>query len=257
MFSKKKAVICIYGVIPRSIKYTINSVKKNVINVLQEHFDVSIYVFNMNVENNVVDNTILDQNDIKLIPYNFYEEKIQQDFDIELSEKQKQFNLTFRSDYTPIITQNALRQMYSEYRVGQFLQKNNFDFAVAFSSDFYFANKINIEDCLHSINNTNMLYGSIINEGQGFSNGFFFGNPKPLSIIMKRFEIIETYLPINADYELVLKLCFERNNILRKITNIIVFKIRANKNVFGWPNQNYNNICNIHEINKIYNNIFL
>lgn len=255
--TKKRAVICLYGVVPRSIKYTINSIKENVINVLEEYFYVSIYVFNMNVENEVVDDTILDQNDIKLIQFNYFEEKKQKDFDLELSEKQKKFNLTFRSNYTSIITQNALRQLYSEYRVGKFLENNNYDFAIAFSSDFFFANKLNIDDCLNSYGNTNILYGSIINEGQGFSNGFFFGNPKPLATIMKRFEKIESYLPINGDYEYLLKLSFERNNISRKITNIIIFKIRANKKIFGWPNNNYKSLCNISEIDKIYNNIFL
>ena len=41
----------------------------------------------------------------------------------------------------------------------------------------------------------------------------------------KRFEQIETYLPVNADYEYVLKMSFDRNNLERLITNIIVFKI--------------------------------
>jgi hypothetical protein len=252
----KKAIVCLYGVIPRSIKYTINSVKENIINTLGEHFSVDIYVFNMNIENELIDDTLVDQNDIKLIPYSFFEEKNQKEFDLELNELQMKFNLTFRDSYTPKITQNALRQMYSEYRVGLFLEKNtNYDLALSFSSDMYFANKININHCLDSCKN-DKLYGCKINEGQGYSNGFFFGNINQMIKIHKRFEQIETYLPINADYEYVLKMSFDRNNLERIITNIIVFKIRADKIIFGWPNENYIQFCDFDKINNIVNSIF-
>jgi hypothetical protein len=252
----KKAIVCLYGVIPRSIKYTIKSIKENIINTLNEHFSVDIYVFNMNIENELIDNTVVNQNDINLIPYTFFEEKYQKDFDLELNELQLKYNLTFRHNYTKNITQNALRQMYSEYRVGLFLENNtNYDLAVSFSSDFYFANKININHCLDSCNN-NKLYGCIINEGQGYSNGFFFGNVKSMIKIHKRFEQIETYLPVDADFEYVLKMSFYRNNLERLITNIIVFKIRANRTIFGWPNCNYTGFCDCDKINNIVNNIF-
>jgi hypothetical protein len=252
----KKAIVCLYGVIPRSIKYTIKTMKENIINTLKEHFSVDIYVFNMNVENELVDDTLVNQNDINLIPYTFFEEKYQKDFDLELNELQLKYNLKFRDNYTNENTQNALRQMYSEYRVGLFLENNpNYDLAVSFSSDMYFANKINIHHCLDSCNN-NKLYGCKINEGQGYSNGFFFGNVKSMIKIYKRFEQIETYLPVNADYEYVLKMSFDRNNIERIITDIIVFKIRANRKIFGWPNVNYNEFCDYNKINYIVNNIF-
>ena len=39
--------------------------------------NVDIYVFNLNVENKLADNTLLNQNDIKIIPYTYFEEQKQ------------------------------------------------------------------------------------------------------------------------------------------------------------------------------------
>ncbi len=63
-------IFCLFGVIPRSIKKTWNSIDSNIIKILKEKgINVDIYVFNLNVENNLVDNILLNQNDIKIIPY--------------------------------------------------------------------------------------------------------------------------------------------------------------------------------------------
>ena len=69
--NKEKIVVCLFGVIPRSIKYTWQSIKENIIDPLETEYNVDIYLFNLNVEDTLVDGVKLNQNDIKLIPYTY------------------------------------------------------------------------------------------------------------------------------------------------------------------------------------------
>ena len=136
----KKIIFCFFGVIPRSIKYTYQSIKENILDVLSKNnYKVDIYVFNLNVGYTLVDNNSMNQEDINIIPYNFYEEYLQDDLDIDIEKLNKVANLKFRTNYTKQNTQNALRQMYSEYRVGLFLEKikNNYDISIICGPDYY------------------------------------------------------------------------------------------------------------------------
>ena len=67
---KNKVIVCFFGVVPRSIKYTFSSIQNRLLNKLKQYYDVDIFVFNLKV-NNLVDNTTLDNNDINIIPYNY------------------------------------------------------------------------------------------------------------------------------------------------------------------------------------------
>jgi len=92
-------IFCLFGVIPRSIKKTWNSINSNIIKFLKEKgINVDIYVFNLNVENKLVDNTLLNQNDIKIIPYTYFEEEKQSDVD-KIIEQKCIYGCKFRRDY--------------------------------------------------------------------------------------------------------------------------------------------------------------
>jgi hypothetical protein len=226
-------VICFFGVIPRSIKYTYKSIKENIIDVLNENnYNVDIFVFNLNVENTKVDDTLIDQQDISIIPFNYFEEYKQNDLDNEIKDIAKKVHLKFRSDYNEVLIQNAVRQMYSEYRVGLFLEKNlkKYDIAIVCGPDYFIANKINIKDIKDSYLNNN-FYTTMVNDAQGYTNGFYIEKPEILIKPLTRFKELHNYLPTDKDYESVLKQSIENNNITRNTTNLVFFKIRANKDV--------------------------
>lgn len=232
---KKRVILCFFGVISRSIRYTYDSIKKNIIDVLNSEPDVelSIYVFNLNIENTVIDNRIVNQKDVNIIPYNYFEEYDQKALDKnELSVLRNKIEVRFRYDYNQHQIQNALRQMYSEFRVGAFLEKTNFDLAIVCGPDFFIANKINMNDLISSYSETGVVYTSTMNDAQGYTNGFYFGRSENVVKILKRYERLDSYLPTDKDYEYILKSSFEDSGITRKITNIVFFKIRANGNVF-------------------------
>jgi hypothetical protein len=230
----KKIILCFFGVIPRSIKYTFQSIKENIIDVLKENnYEVEIYVFNLNIKDTKIDNVIVDQNDISIIPFNYFEEEDQSNIDNQLKLLKSHKNILFtRYDYGGC-EQNCLRQMYSEYRVGLFLEKNvdKYDIAIVCGPDFYIANKINITEIENSFIN-NHFYTTVANEGQGYTNGFYFGKPNILVKPLKRIEYIEYFMPAHRDYEYILQQSIEINQIVRNITSLMFFKIRAGKGIF-------------------------
>ena len=246
----KKCVLCLFGVIPRSIKYTIQSITENIINPLKKDFEVSIYVFNLNVGDVPVDGVLLDRTDISNIDYNFYEEYSQIELDSEIEKIKSTYDIKFRHDYSPQSIQNSLRQMYSESRIGKFLEstKDLYDIAIVCGPDYYIANPINLEHINDSII-SKCLYLSLVNMGNGFTNGFYFGNPSVLIPILNRYNHLHQYFPTNKDYEFLVMKSVLINQIPYKFTDITFFKIRANKLVH-W--QGFFRMDYIHPLNRKY-----
>ena len=138
----------------------------------------------------------------------------------------------FRSDYGSIFSKNAIRQLYSEYRIGKFLEKNKskYKLAVVCGPDYFIVNDINLNDVKKSLSIERCIYTSDQNDGSGYTNGFYFGKPNILEIILKRYEYFHTF-SYNRDYEYLLKQAFIVNKINRRVTDMVFFKIRTNKYV--------------------------
>lgn len=252
----KRAVVCLFGVIPRSIKYTFKSIQNNVIDVLKDKYEVDIYVFNLNIQNKIVDNVTVQQNDKDIIPYNIYEEFCQDELDDKLILLKQMVNLCFNknSDYdTDEKINNALRQMYSEYRVGLFLQNNinNYDVAIVCGPDYYIANKINMNDVENAILN-HSFYTTCMNDAGGYTNGFYIGTPNVLVNPLRRIETLHL-LPQDRtyDYEFILKKALMDYHISREITKIVFFKVRANKTVF-WAEWNKTMILSLFNADEVH-----
>ena len=252
-FNKSKILICLFGVIPRSIKYTWSSINNNIIDVLKKRYDVEIFVFNMNVGNTKVDDVYLNQSDIQIIPYNYKEEIMQNKYNIELEKICNQIECKLS---VPTIgnlqIKNAIRQMYSEYRVGKFLKKNKNKYkgAIVIGPDYYIVNKLNLNEFNDSIyNNEKHIYTTFVGDWGGYTNGLYFGKIKNLLPILYRYKNLNKYLPTDNNYEYILKKSFINNEIIRKKSLLLFFKIRANKKVkwFG-TEEDKNKIKNRQEI---------
>ena len=225
--SRHKCAICLFGVIPRSIRHTWTSIHDNLVVPLKEEFDVDIFVYNLNVENVQVDGRTLDQADVKLIPFDFKNEDLQRDVDKVIDVKCKN-RCQYRSDYGPVTERNAMRQLHSEKKVGEFLAAHNYDVACVCGPDYYLTRKINIEHVKDCIANPTILYTSQVNDAQGYTNGFYFGQPKQLNKILNRYDEFESS---NNDYEWGVKQAFVRHGLERKATDMVFWKIRASGNI--------------------------
>jgi hypothetical protein len=254
MEEKKKIILCFFGVISRSIRYTHKSIENKLIKILKNKYNVTIFILNNNIELTKVDNILVNNNDKDLLKADILEEIKQKDIDkiIEKIFNQKKCRI---KDYGVNALKNSLRQMYCEEQVGIFLEKNinNYDTCIVCGPDYYITNNINLNDVENSINEKNKVYTTNMNDAHGYTNGFYIGNLISISKILKRYSILDQILPVEKDYEWILKKSFEMNNITRLVTDLKFIKIRNNKKVAmqgikKWSPKKYQKI--IEEINN-------
>lgn len=228
-----RVAVCFFGVIPRSIRYTYESIVANIIDPLKEKYEVDIYVFNLDVGDTPVDDMPLCGSDVSIIPATCLEQRSQHEVDKELDCLVAAGICKMRSDYTPKSIRNSLRQMYSEYRVGKWLEENQsrYKAAVVCGPDYYILNKLNMTEVDKSMCGGGCMYTSAVNDAGGYTNGFYIGSLSPMINILKRYEIINRLLPTNNDYEHLVKRAFEINGITRCVSDMLFLKIRRSKKI--------------------------
>jgi hypothetical protein len=232
-----KIAICFFGVVPRSIKWTYLSILERIIKPIKNKYKVDIYVFNMNVSDTKVDGVKLDQENCKILECDFFEERrqanVNEDINKFCSIYPCEMSYGSLSDKGTI---NSIRTMYSEYRVGLFLEKHIdiYEVAVVISPDFFFRNEINIDDIEKCKVDSKVIYTTNNHDGiDGYTDGLYIGKSKDLIPVLKRYEIKEKYISPKNNYERILKESFTDNGIERRITNLEFCKIRANKKIWG------------------------
>ncbi len=230
----KNIIVCFFGVIPRSIKFTKKCIYGRILNPLCKNFKVEIYIFNIDVKDEKVDGRRINRTDIVKLNFDFLEQKCQADIDEIIKDKLKPMSYGGNENKSTI---NSYRTMYSELMVGEFLEKNSekYDLAIISSSDFFFHNTISIEKINECFDEDNVVYTTNVHDSQdGYTDGFYVGKPKNIIKIMSRYREIEKYHLLETDnYERILKRSFILNDIERKIFPISFCKIRANRDVWG------------------------
>ncbi len=248
-----KIALCIFGVIPRSIKYVYPNMKENLINPLLKNFKVDIYVFNINVGKNLVDNTALNQEDCKIIEFDIFEEKKQVEIDKEVKKDYKGMDKIISDEgLDSRVVINSMRCMYGEWSVSEFLSKHRKKYvgALITSSDFWFLHKFKTHELFGSLFEKNTIYTSGIADSCGYTDGFMFGSIEPMIAVLSRYKYLKLFLPTKTNFEGILKLAFEKKKIRRKISKIAFFKVRANKNIFISPHKEFRILYNDEFVDK-------
>uniref|UniRef100_A0A6C0CML0 Glycosyltransferase n=1 Tax=viral metagenome TaxID=1070528 RepID=A0A6C0CML0_9ZZZZ len=235
--SKKKIALCFFGVIPRSIRYTYRSIKEMITEELKPEFDIDILVFNLNIKDALIDNQPINQNDVNIIEnIKYCEEELQENADIDIKNRYGEVNgsiLRMRFDYGTNAIQNSARQMYSEYRLGEMLEKvkDQYDTSIVCGPDYFLLTKIDIQNVKNTITNKNLMYVTAVNPGDGFTNGFYMGNTEIMVKLLKRYTILDQMYPSNKDYEYSVMRALQLYKITVNITNMVFFKIRNSKKI--------------------------
>lgn len=230
----QKIVVCITGVVNRSIKYTWDSINDNIIDELKKEYEVDIAIFNNNVEECLVDGVKVNNNDMSIIPYDFLFEYKQTFIDFEVKKiegEDKDF-----SSYNQWKNQkkNGLRLMYVESQVSKFLDENkdNYTYALITNADYFYLNKFPLE-CISNIRENIIGTSHHWEACDMCTDGFYIGQPNTISKIMKKihyyYGVIQEYEnPNGLNYERILNECIKFNNINRLKIDIFFLKIRAN-----------------------------
>ena len=245
-----RVVLCLYGVVPRSIRTTWPTIDQRVVQPLRlAGLSVDIYVFNMHVRGAHVDGVTLDHDAINVVPYTALEEANQTVVTDQIVRRCTQlggtvcrfktgpFERAGRPLRKSVVVLNALRQLYSEEQVGEHLRRRllDYDVAIVCGSDVYPALEVDVEDVRVAARTTSSVFTTVVQDAEGYTNGFYLGHPLPLSRTLRRWEELPALAAASPlahrDYERLLKAAFMRHHIRRLVTAMAFFKVRASGEV--------------------------
>lgn len=259
--------VCMFGVVGRSIRRTWGGIVNHIIKPLRTTspflFDnVTLYVFNLDAGQLTIDGVVINSSkgyfsDLwekdPLINKVWVEEATQSSVDKDIARKcNKRGNAPNRAhhscrlrydmeEHLPHVTRNAFRQMYSENRVAHFLRRHAHEFrlAVVTGPDFCFVKDLPLRELIiMDDEKRDPIYIPAMQEGEGFTNGFYVGQPRIVANVMSRYDEYEHYAHFQRDYEMIVKAAVERHNITRKVIDMPFCKVRANGKVWtgsGFP----------------------
>ena len=274
-------VFCLYGTLARSIQQTWPVISRRLITplVAAGHM-VDLYGWSVELgHGEAIDGVTANQSAVRTLPWTVFQSARQADVD-KLIEKRcrdmpawcgERRGGIFQADgwngahgtdgavyllgpRQPVLghdrqlaSRNAFRQLYSEWRVGGFLQSpegSKYDTAVVLGPDFHLALDIDVEAVRRSASLADTVYTTNINDGMfshlnrnhSITNGFYFGAPRALSRVLRRYDNLTAIVRLlrrvrstgPLDYEAVLGGAFRKAGISRAVTPMVFFKIRAN-----------------------------
>ena len=227
-------LVCIFGIVGRSIKYCHMSHIKHVFEVLERN---GIPYETLVVDNNIerIDGVDISKDDYKLIRYDKYVRLNQDEIDKTVTTMYPEYWKLFDDKHcyqNKGTCLNAVRQSFIEQTVASNIS-SNYDRVIAFSADFQFIHDMPVRDITQMNKNDIMI--SNMNHADGYTNGLYIGTPHAVKLCMGHLDII------GATYEITIKRNIERYNLNVIVKSIIFSKIRANLDIFLLRNKRLKN----------------
>lgn len=227
-------LVCIFGVVGRSIKYSHMSHIRHVFEVLERN---GIPYETLVVDNNIerIDGVDISKEDYKLIKYDRYVRLNQDEIDKIVTSMYPKYWERFINKHCyqdKCNCLNALRHSFIEQTVASNIS-SNYDRVIAFSADFQFIHDMPIRDITQMNKNDIMI--SNMNHGDGYTDGLYIGTPYAVKLCMNHLDIV------GETYENTIKRNIERHNLNVIVKSIIFSKIRANLDIFLLRNKRLKN----------------
>ena len=249
--SDRRALVCIFGVFARSLTQTHVAMRQHVLGPLAlANFKTDVYFFDIQIpQGGLLDGVAVNEEAsftqgvaLKLEQRNSVYDSVMQGpaFDeIIQSRCSKLPSCRLRYDIAeghPEVTRNALQAMYAEAQVARHIRASGgvYDLVVAFTSDAQFVQDLPVQQPAE-----NIILLTDLNEGEGYTNGFYMGAPSAVAAVMGRFDEYELYAMLERDYELVVKAAVDHHRLIRGTINMPFCKIRRSGQVWWGPNFPY------------------
>ena len=192
--SKKRFAICFFG-LTKSLKHTIESIKTNILNELDNNnieYDIYIHTYNLKniYSNRNKENTELNINEYKLLNPSHYKIENQDDFDKKYNyEYLYKYGDTWNNNFESL--HNLIRQLNSLQNVFNLTTKfRKYDYYLMLRPDLKYNDKINIKLIFKNINKEHLLIPNF-----GWNGSILNGNEKMLNdrFVFGTFESIKKY----------------------------------------------------------------
>ena len=245
--NKKKELkfcICFFGVLSRSLEFTIDSINNNIIKVLNDNnIKYDIYAHNMKVnyivslQKNEKNIDILDN--IYLLKPNYLSETNQDEFDNNYDwNKYSKFGYIHNSLN---VHKNAIRQIYSVNEVTKMWQKNKieYDYYIYIRPDLMYVDKLNLNEILENINN-DILITPRWHKWGGLNDRIYMGKKNIIKYFGNRFNYIDNfYKDKKKAYhpETFMKYVADKFNVQTKDIELKAKRVRSNGKI---RNENFN-----------------
>ena len=230
-----KVCICFYG-LTRSLKYTYNSIKLNLLDILEENdiqYDIYLHTYNLEILTNPRSkefNEKLDIEEYKILNPKEYIIDNQDEFDKKFNyDIVKSYGDTWLDNYKSIY--NLIRQLNSLKKVTYLINnKDTYDKYIYVRPDLLFKTKLNI-NYIKYLSKQNYLFTP--NWGKwrgGINDRFAIGNYKSIIKYGNRINDIYDYMKMYGclHSERLVKYIVQKHNINNIEIPIILIRVRAN-----------------------------
>jgi len=228
---KVKIAICICGYVPRSFKQTLPSITKNIINPLEDEYDIDLYCYSLLSKSNTIDSSIVDENTMAIDNNSVYliktkntTTKYQEDISDEISQIIKKNNIKLRE----LNIVNFVRQLYMEQNSFEVIKNSGIDYKaiVYLQPDMFICKQISKSEIEKSIKHKKYIYTCSFNDWNGYGFGYYIGSPEAINIVTS--QIDNLYTLTNVQPEKLLKTTIDKNKLERRKSDMFHFKVRAN-----------------------------
>jgi len=237
-----RVAVCFFG-LTRSLKHTINSINKNILNPLKNSnidYDIILHTYDLKYLKlkRSRENNKLDTNEWKLLKPIKSQIDNQDEFDKIYDYKYvKSFGDAWNTKYEN--TMNVIRQLNSLKQVWKLSETTNkkYDCYLFIRPDLKYTTKLDTNEIMMSLksNNENTIYTPSWHKGvNGLNDRIAMGNPKVMKIYANRLDDVNDYLKTTKKAlhaERFLKYVIEKNNIQNKTINLIGKRVRINGNI--------------------------
>jgi len=244
-----KFCICFFGVLSRSLDYTIKSINENIFNVLSDNnIKADLFVHDMLVTHfkstRANDNAIIKNKSELLNSLNcnrlFYDSTIQTTFDNNFDwDKTNKYGYMENNLNTH---KNAIRQLYSVKKVTQMWEKknNSYDLYIYLRPDLLYINTLNLKRIIDTLLFTDYLGTPRWHKWGGINDRIYMGNKNIINKFGNRLDFVEDYINKKKKYyhpEKFMKYILSENNIKSIPIDLKGKRVRANGYIV---NENFN-----------------
>lgn len=233
-----KVCICFFGVVSRSIQYTIYSIKRNILNELRRHgHSYDIYVHDIKAPNFVSlragDTCSQLTDNSKLLPADFYEASKQTEIDEHVKVQSKRLcPFGCDPDFDAFTVLNCFRQLYSIARVTKMwkTQGRKYDYFIYLRPDLKYETKLPVKLIEKNYTKDILLSPSWHRHG-GYNDRIYMGPESVISRLGERFHDVYSVLrekkkPYHP--EKFIGYIVERYKIKEQLINFYGRRVRSN-----------------------------
>ena len=235
-----KICICFYGLVQRSLKYTLQSIETNIFEILNKHnieYDIYLHTYDATISHSTRSgeyNIEVDVNDYKLLNPKKYIIESYSDFNEHFDFKNftEQYNDPWNNNYESMI--NWIREMNSHLRVTALWEhdKKDYDLCLYLRADLTYITPLPITYIMeHLDSRRNTLFTVPWGKSDGLNDFIGIGDCNTMILWANRLYTLHEYMQkIGNNSEQLVSFICEKHNIHNIDLPMLFYRTRANGN---------------------------